>query len=228
MLRSTLQKISGLFQSATGSYRRHNAQYEEAGKLERERRAGQAHLQNDLINGPEIRARDLLARHPKVRTAVDIGSGTGWSAAALSPLLERVIAIEPSAAAVGMARELYPADRYPNIAWINGFAEEAIPALSLPAPALFLTGCVLSHIRDKEVEKICAAVDAIAPPGSILSFVECWGDHPWHQLMWHVRTREWWQARLPGWELDFHGPPVPEPDAYKGAYHKGFWGVKVR
>lgn len=222
------QRISGLFQSATGSFKRHNRQYEDVDALERERKSGLHNLKEDLVNGPELRIKDLLSQHPGPKMAIDIGSGTGWSAAALSSQLDEIIAIEPSKAAVDIARELYPRSSYPNITWVTGFAETEIPKLQIPNPALFFTGCVLSHIRDKEVAAICEAVTKAAPAGSLLSFAECWGEKSWHQLMWHVRTREWWQQQLPGWRLDFHGPLVPEKDDYKGTYHKGFWGVKER
>lgn len=226
MFRELLQKISAHLQGATESYLRHNRQYEETGKLERDRDAGMKNIAEDLINGPEMRVSDLLALHPAVRQALDVGSGTGWSAAALSRLVDHVIAIEPSTAAIEISKTAYPASTYPNIEWINGLAEQVIPTVSITAPSLFLTGCVLSHIRDKEVQKICAVITKAAPQGSILSFAECWGEAEWHQLMWHVRTKDWWQKQLPGWELDFHGPVVPEKDTYKGQYHKGFWGVK--
>ncbi len=226
MFRELLQKISAHLQGATESYQRHNNQYEEPGKLEKDRDAGMKNIAEDLINGTEMRVKDLLQQHPLVRQAVDVGSGTGWSAAALSPLVDRVIAIEPSSAAIEISRAAYPPNTYPNIEWVNGLAEEVLPTLSLAIPSLFLTGCVLSHIRDKEVQEICAVITKAAPPGSILSFAECWGETEWHQLMWHVRTKDWWRKQLPGWELDFHGPLVPDKDAYKGQYHKGFWGVK--
>ena len=225
-INSTLRRLSGLVQSSTGSFKRHNNQYLEEGKLEREREAGLKNIEKDLINGPEMLVRDLLSNHSEVRTAVDVGSGTGWSAAALSPLVETVIAIEPSKAAVDISKKIYTLDQYPNITWINGFAESTLPTLKLDTPTLFLTGCVLSHIRDKEVEKICTKITKSAPIGSVLSFAECWGEKEWHQLMWHVRTKTWWQNNLPGWELDFHGPEVPEKDTYKGRYNKGIWGVK--
>lgn len=226
MFRELLQKMSAHFQSTTGSYKRHNRQYEDSDKFEKDYAAGLKNIQEDLINGNEMRVRDLLEQHPLVQKAVDVGSGTGWSSAALSRMVQNVIAIEPSCAAIEISKKAYPSNSYPNILWINGLAEKVLPKLSLSVPSLFLTGCVLSHIRDKEVQKICSAITKVAPAGSVLSFAECWGDTEWHQLMWHVRTKEWWQKQLPGWELNFHGPVVPEKDSYKGQYHKGFWGVK--
>lgn len=217
----TLRRITGFMQSSTGSFKRHNQQYEESGKLEAERTSGLEHLKNNSINGHEMRVVDLLSNHPLVKTAVDVGSGTGWSSAALSSLVENVIAIEPSEAAVNISKTLYPVTKYPNINWYHGFAENVLPTLKLGTPTLFLTGCVLSHIRDKEVIKICQAISEVAPTGSIMSLAECFGDEEWHQLMWHVRTKDWWRAQFPEWELTFHGPKV---DGQR--YFKGIWGVK--
>jgi len=222
-MKKILKKISALIQTSTESFKRHNRQYEETGKLEKERIAGLENLNTDLLNCPEMKTRDLLNKYSHVNTAVDVGSGTGWSAAALSPLVDRVIGIEPSKAAIEISRQIYIPDKYPNIEWLNGLAENKLPELNLSEPTLFLTGCVLSHIRDKEVTKICVAINDAAPEGSILSFAECWGEEPWHQIMWHVRTKDWWQSQLTGWELTFHGPPVPNEN-----YNKGIWGVKIK
>jgi precorrin-6B methylase 2 len=216
-----LRKISSLFQSRTESFKRHNRQYIEQGKLEKEKAAGLNNLQADLINCSEMRVRDLLQQHPQIKTAVDVGSGSGWSGAALAKLVPKVIGIEPSQAAVDISKEIYTKDTYPNITWLQGLAEEVLPTLKLETPTLFLTGCVLSHIRDKEVIQICEAITKAAPQGSIMSLAECFGDEEWHQLMWHVRTKDWWRAQFPQWELTFHGPLVPGEN-----YSKGIWGVK--
>lgn len=226
MFKKTLRRLSALVQSPNGSFKRHNSQYEESDKLERDRALGLENIKNNTINGPEHRTLDLLSKHPEVKTVVDIGSGAGWVSAVLSEKVENVIAIEPSAAAVAIAIASYPPEKYTNIDWKTGFGEDVLKQITLDKPTLFVTGCVLSHLRDKETAEICRLVNNIAPTGSIFSFVECWGDTEWHQLMWHVRTKDWWRAQFPEWELTFHGPEVPEIDAYKGKYHKGIWGVK--
>lgn len=218
-----IRRGTAWFQSAKGSYKRHNNQYEGSGKLQEERVHGQRMIKEDAVNGPEMRAKDLLDKHQNVRLVVDIGSGTGWCAASLSPVVDEVIAIEPSRAALEIAKELYPPATYANISWIEGFAEVELKKMKLGGPAMFFTGCVLSHIRDKEVMKICHSVTQVASVGSVLSFAECFGDEEWHQLMWHVRTKDWWRSQFPEWELTFHGPQV-----LGEIYHKGFWGVKVK
>jgi len=221
MIKQTLKRLSSLIQTPEGSFKRHNAQYEEFDKLEKERVAGLNNISTGLLSGAQMKVGELLKKHPGIKVAVDVGSGSGWSAAALSPLVERVYGIEPSAAGIEISRKIYPETDYPNVTWINGYAEIILPSLKFNKPAIFLTGCVLSHLRDKEVSKICKALTEIAPPGSVLSFAEMWSDESWHQIMWHVRTKKWWQAALPGWELDFHGP-VHE----SGKGNMGFWGVK--
>jgi trans-aconitate methyltransferase len=227
MIKKIIRNLSTLVQSQDGSFKRHNKQYEEAGKLEKDLKLSLQNISENVINGPEHGTLDLLLKHPSVNTVVDIGSGTGWVSSVLSKHASRIIAIEPSAAAIEIAETNFPKKDYPNIEWNLGLAENILPTIKLETPTLFVTGCVLSHLRDKETAEICNLVSKIAPQGSILSFVECWGDKEWHQLMWHVRTKDWWKKQLPGWELDFHGPEVPEKDTYKGKYNKGIWGVRT-
>lgn len=221
MLKKIFRRFSYLLQSANGSFARHNSQYEEPNKLEKEREIGLNYIKNSVINDPELRVLDLLSLHPEIQIAVDIGSGTGWSSASLAPRVTQIFAIEPSKAALDIAQTLYPSKEYPNITWLEGMAESVVTNLKLGGPSLFFTSCVFSHLRDQEVQKICRAITTVAPTGSILSFAECWGEKEWHQLMWHVRTKDWWQAQFPGWELTFHGPQVPNEN-----YNKGIWGVK--
>lgn len=226
MIKSYLQKLSALIQKPASSYLRHNSELEQPTALETERKIAYDRLDNNYINDAELKTDALLALHPTVSIAVDIGSGAGWGSAALSKRVSHVYALEPSEAGIKIAKEIFKGEEYSNIEWKHGFAEELLSTMEIKTPAIFFTGCVLSHLRDAEVEKICKAVTDIAPIGSVLTFSEGWGEKPWHQLMWHVRTKEWWQTQLPGWELTFHGPEVPENDEYKGKYHKGFWGVK--
>lgn len=220
-MRNFLKKIHGLLQSSTSSFHRHDNQYREADKIKKEREIGLINIKNGEIDNEEFRVLKLLKDFPTIETTIDIGAGTGWASAAMSKRTKRVIAIEPSATAIEIGRKLYPENTYPNIKWIIGFAETLLPTLNISNPALFLSGCVLSHLRDTEVERICAIITKIAPPGSALSFAERWGDSSSHGYMWHVRSKDWWQRNLPGWQLDFHGPKV------KGSnYNTGIHGRK--
>lgn len=222
-MKKILQFLSTFIQRRHDSFRRHNAQYEAPGKFDQDRDAGYLNIQNDRINWPDFRIRDVLNSHKNIRVAVDIGSGTGWVSASVHNLVESVIALEPSAAAIEISKKAYPSTTYPHITWKQGFAEDLLPTLILTAPTLFITGCVLSHLRDTEVEKICHAIVKVAPAGSAFAFSECWSETtPWHQHMWHIRTKAWWQAQFPGWSLEFGGKKHPQGD-----YHMGIWGTKV-
>ncbi len=222
--KNKLKKLSGVLQKPTSSYNDHEMWFQSPDVVEQERKLALEKEDSNTFNKPEFRVLDLLAKYPAVRgVAVDIGSGAGWFSYKFSGYFQKVIAIEPSAKAVEICKELYPPQKYQNIEWRQGFAENVLSGLKLNTPALFFTGVVLSHLRDKEVIKICAAVNSLALPGSILDFSECWGQES-HQIMWHVRTKEWWQSQLPGWELDFHGPIIQDTPGR----HKGFFGVKVK
>jgi len=223
-MKRILKKISSYFQTSKESFRRHNSEYEEPGKLDKERQIAERYRREDIFNSEEFKLGKLLSAYPNIRTvAVDIGSGTGWLSAELSKKFHRVVAIEPSDAANNISKSLYPVTKFPNIESRQGFAEQVLPRLSINSPALFVTGVVLSHLRDQEVKKICGWLNDKAPRGSILGFVECWGSD-WHQLRWHIRTEIWWQKQLTNWRLSFHGPEMRREQVY----HLGFHGEKIK
>jgi len=147
-----------------------------------------------------------------VRIGVDIGSGHGYFAALMSGKMDKVYAIEPSEAGIEMSKRLH--SEHPNIEWIVGFGEEQLPKLSLEGPAIFHTGCVLSHLEDDSVIDICEAIDKIALPNSVLSFCELWGfEH--HEHLWHCRGASWWKQRFPNWKFNFIENNVQVPYRYK-------------
>ena len=220
-MKNFLKKIHSIFQKSTTSFVQHNQQYEDSNAFERAREICERNIKNNEINNASFRVLDLLEKHQSVKTTVDIGSGVGWISASLSNKMEKIIAIEPSAAAIEIAKKLFPSHEYPNIIWKVGLGEDLLPILHLDKPTLFVTGCVLSHLRDSEAAKICQLVSNIAPTGSILSFDERWGETRKDQFMWHVRTQEWWRENLAGWELDFHGAEVDNR-----GYNAGIHGVK--
>lgn len=217
-------KLRASRESNKSSYRQHNSEYELPDALERHRQVFALYDEQEQFNGPENRFADLLAAHPRVRAiAVDVGAGAGWLSARLSMEFNRVVAIEPSDAALRLASQLFPAAQYPNVEWKCGFAEDVIKSMRFDAPALFITGCVLSHLPDEVVDRVCLAINGLAPRGSILAFAECWGTES-HEFMWHVRSKGWWQTRLSGFSLNFFGPEIQD---IRGR-HKGFHGVKVK
>jgi len=134
-----------------------------------------------------------------------------------------VVAIEPSSSAIRIAQELFPKADFPNIEWKLGFAEKELKSFHVDGPVCFVTACVLSHLTDDAVKKICQQINIIAPKGSILGFAECWGPES-HNFMWHIRTQSWWQRQFPGWELDFYGPNIQDV----AGRHKGFHGVRIK
>jgi len=210
-------------ESKKSSYSQHDSEYQLPGALERHRQIYAEYEEQNLFDNPENRFGDLLAAYPEVRElAVDIGAGAGWLSARLSREFHRVVAIERSDAALSLAIEIFPKESHGNIEWKHGFAEDVIRSLEYRGPTLFITGCVLSHLPDRIVTRICSAIENLAPKGSILGFAECWGGES-HEFMWHVRTPDWWRDRLASFDLDFFGPEIQDVQGR----HKGFHGVKV-
>ena len=228
ILGNFLRKLSSYIQKPGSSFKRHNNQYESFTEEEivdlKEHFAKWDEVNE--FNAEQQKFGDLLKNNPQVRfVAVDIGAGAGWLSATLSRsyMFEKIIAIEPSKKVVEIAKNIFPKKEYSNIEWVIGFAEQVLPEINFKNPVAFFTGVVLSHLRDPEVAVICRAVSNNAPKGSILGFSECWGAE-WHQNMWHVRTKEWWQKQLPEWDLIFFGPEI---QGIKGRY-KGIHGVKIK
>ena len=213
-----------LLEADKESYRRHHSQYLEPNKLGIERWIHRKYDNEDQLNEPAIKLGKLLNEHPDKRDlVVDIGSGTGWLCARLSNRFRKVIAIEPSKAAIDIAKKLYPKSKYPNVEWYADFAEERLAKIEPKKPSLFVSLVVISHLPDNSVTKICSIIDIIAPKGSILCFSECFGKQS-REHMWHTRTKAWWQKNLPSWKLDFHGPNIQN----NPVRYKGFHGIKVR
>jgi len=202
-------------QTARASLDAHDAHYRIEKALDEERQYIQRQWGLDAQNAPGFALGPLVEHHPGVRAlAVDIGAGTGWVAGWLARQFELVHAIEPSRAAVTIAKRILAAS---NIEWHVGMAEDMLARLTLPSPALFVTGCVLSHLRDSETRTICRLVSQKAPRGSLLCFAECWGEEH-HQPIWHVRSQDWWRSALPGWQLEFLSCNIEVPGRYKGIH----------
>jgi SAM-dependent methyltransferase len=223
-VRAGIRRLQEIFQTRKTSFALHNAQYEQKDKLEKERQGIQEMLQKKTYDESSNKISRLLARYPNRELCIDIGSGNGWYSAYMSQFFKRVEGIEPSAAGISIAKQLHPKEKYPNIVWHQGFAESVLKEILIDrTPVLLITGCVLSHLRDKEVMDICNVVNNMAKVGSALSWSEGWGKE-YHRYMWHIRTKEWWQKRLSNWELDFHGGEIENIPGR----HKGFHGIKIR
>ena len=202
------------------SYSKHNEHYVKDSAFTREKLAHQRNniedfsflYQDDVPHGDVLDSTDF-------KTAVDIGSGTGWFANYLvnERKYTKVYAIEPSESAIDIAKRLYPDQK--KVKYINGFAEEELLKIKLTKPSLFSTLCVLTHLEDETVISILESMNKISSTGSVFTASEPWG--PEHkEPAWNIRPPEWWVENLPNWEFEFYSdcniPHPPIPVRYKG------------
>lgn len=216
------KNLRSYLQNKNSSYEKHHDQYDQPDSLIYHREIYKKYHNDVLINNPNNKVIDFLDQHNHLKaTAIDIGCGGGWACAELSKRFEYVIGIEPSSSALKIAKNIYPSEVYPNITWINDFAEEALDKLSFEEPVFLFSGCVLSHLTDEAVKNITAKISKITTSGSGLSLCENWGKE-FHDYMWHVRTTEWWKNNLPSWNINFHGPSIEG----KSNRFQGIHGIK--
>jgi len=202
------------------SYTKHNEHYVKDSAFLNEKLAHQRNniedfsflYQDDVPHGDVLDSTDF-------KTAVDIGSGTGWLANYL--ITERnytkVYAIEPSESAIDIAKRLYPDQK--KVKYINGFAEEELLKIKLTKPTFFSTLCVLTHLEDETVISILDSMNKISSTGSVYAASEPWGPK-YEESAWNIRPPEWWVENLPNWEFEFYSdcviPHPPVPTSYKG------------
>lgn len=163
---------------------------------------------SSVANGPTFRVDDFV-QSSKLRggIAIDFGAGVGWLSDRLSRDFSLVHAIEPSVAAQKLAEDCFGIATNRRIFWHTGYAETVLPTLLLPQPAFAVSGAVLSHLSDQQARRICSKIVSKLPVGSEIVFCEAWGD-TFMQPMWSVRSEAWWAESLPGFRLDFFGPPT--------------------
>jgi SAM-dependent methyltransferase len=161
-----------------------------------------------------------LDSQTEIKDAVDIGSGTGWFVNYLKNYknFENVIGIEPSEAAVDIAKKVHDGS---DVNYLCGLAENILSTIELKNKTLFTTFIVLSQIPDIIVKKILKNMDAIAPKGSVFIFNENYGTD-FHMRMWHCRTKKWWEENLPNWTISYDDRPRPDLKIYQ----QGLMGVK--
>ena len=188
----------------TDSFDQHNQNYVLDDAFEKEKKAHQEHNSDNFkfLYQSDIPHGDTLDEH-KLTVGVDIGSGTGWFANYLveQRSYKKVYAIEPSEAAIEIAKKIYPDNK--KVKYINGFAEEQISKLKLTKPTFFSTMCVLAHLEDEDVINVLNAISKVAPEGSILACSEPWGD-TYNRQCWNIRPPEWWVSNLINWEYEFY------------------------
>ena len=156
-----------------------------------------------------------------IKTAIDIGSGTGWATNLLSETKEVVYGIEPSISAIKIAKTIHSNNK--KITWVNDTAQNGLKNISVQEPVLINSLCVLSHLKDNVVMEICKEINRLAKPGSVLSFSECYGCDYDDGNLWHVRAETWWKEQLPGWKFDFCGRTINHPQGAR----KNFLATKL-
>ena len=207
------------------SFNQHNQNYVLNDAFQKEREAHEDHNSNnfEFLYKSDIPHGDALDEH-KLTVGVDIGSGTGWFANYLveQRSYKKVYAIEPSEAAIEIAKKIYPDNK--KVKYINGFAEEQISKLKLTKPTFFSTMCVLAHLEDEDVINILSAINKVAPEGSMLACSEPWGRF-YHRQCWNIRPPEWWVENLVNWEYEFYNDYVltDPPGRSKGFISTKIW-----
>ena len=208
------------------SYTKHNSHYVQDSALNAEK---VAHERNNIENFKFLYQADVphgdVLDSTKFKTAVDIGSGTGWFANYLvnERKYTKVYAIEPSESAVDIAKKIYPDQK--KVKYINGFAEEELSKIKLTKPSLFSTLCVLTHLKNETVIPILSTINKIAQTGSVLACSEAWGIRHIEDA-WNIRSPEWWVENLPNWEFEFYNDYVlPHPTDHPR--YKGFIATKL-
>jgi len=208
------------------SYTKHNAHYVQDSALTAEK---VAHERNNIENFKFLYQADVphgdVLDSTKFKTAIDIGSGTGWFANYLvaERKYTKVYAIEPSESAIDIAKKIYPDQK--KVKYINGFAEEELSKIKLTKPSLFSTLCVLTHLKNETVIPILSTINKIAQTGSVLACSEAWGIRHIEDA-WNIRPPEWWVENLPNWEFEFYNDYIlPHPTDHPR--YKGFIATKL-
>ena len=180
------------------SYIEHNKQFETILDLEWHR---EKYRECDELNYFEnLGFKKVIDENPKVRKLhIDIGSGAGGLLLKTAPYFEMVVGIEPSKAAVKMARIF--AKGIKNIEFINADAIDAIRSLNLSEPVFFTTSMVFTHIKNYYVIE-CLRLINNAPLGSVLFFMEPYDKNIQYRL-WYIRRKKWWAENLSHWALSF-------------------------
>ncbi len=199
------------------SYIEHNKQYEDplVRKWIREEC-----IRDDLNMFEKLGFKKAVDENPKVRNLhIDIGSGAGGLLFKTAPYFKKAIGIEPSKAAIEIAKA-FTRGGVKNIEFINAGAVDAIRSLDLDEPVFFTTSIVFSHLKDYHVAE-CLKLINNAPLGSILLFNEPY-DKNIQRRLWYVRRKRWWAENLPNWTLSFR---EHTDDGYK--YKYGIFGICV-
>ncbi|GLZ81857.1 hypothetical protein Afil01_66640 [Actinorhabdospora filicis] len=111
------------------------------------------------------------------RTVLDLGAGEGALARPLASIVERVDAVDVSAAMIAVGRSR-PGGDAPNLRWIHGPAETA----GADGPYALATAGASLHWMD--LAPLMARLDAVLAPGAQLAIVEHGArDAPWRERL---------------------------------------------
>ena len=187
------------------SFDAHNSEFVVEGKIEAEKLVHKEYEETNIFNCSVLRFHDIIQDNPWIHIAVDIGSGSWFYSNKLTQYFPSVYGVEPSSTGIEIAKKI---TNNPKITWINDFWEKAVSKIvkEHDESIFFLTSTVLSHLDDTVVSAICASINT-AKVWSAFAFSEVFGKTK-HKHLWHIRTKQWWQEQLPGWEIDFFGPEV--------------------
>lgn len=128
------------------------------------------------------------------RTVLDLGAGEGALARPLASLVERVDAVDASAAMIEVGRSR-PGGDAANLRWIHG----AVETCELAGPYALATAGDSLHWMD--LVPLMARLEAVLAPGAHLAIVEHEArDVPWREALTAVIRR---YSRNPGYDPEF-------------------------
>lgn len=158
----------------------------------------------------------LRITNPLPKTHIDIGTGSGWLPKITSQYFERVIGVEPSSAALEIAKKLN-SDIY-NVSFLNKDMIDALEELKVAEPVFVTTATVLNHIENYYVIDFLKKINDL-PIGSVIFFDERY-DVNIEKRLWHIRGKDWWIKHLPSYQLFFFNLDINN-------YPSGIYGINV-
>lgn len=134
----------------------------------------------------------LITDHPRV--VLDLGAGEGAIARTLAPMVDRVDAVDISAAMIGAGR-LRPGGDHPGIRWIVGAAETA----ELDGPYALATAGASLHWMQWETT-LGRLAQALSPSGRLVIIDHGPRDVPWQKELVALIVRH---SRNPDFDPNF-------------------------
>jgi hypothetical protein len=181
------------------SYKAHNREYEDSSSLEWHKTRYSEFKKNKDFE--VLGFKKIIDANPLVRDIhIDLGSGAGWLLSNTAPIFKKVIGIEPSLAAINMAK--YFNKDFFNIEYLNLGMIEGLEQTKITLPTFFTTSIVLTHIKNSTVMEFLKLINN-SPTGSVLFFFEPY-DKNCQQYLWHIRSKHWWAKNLSNWDLNFN------------------------